>query len=68
MPGITVDTAGWDRQNRSAISGSGPRLWSRILFRQRGHALDDLFLPVPPEIEITEIAGLETVVLRDASR
>ncbi len=54
IPGITVDTAGWERQKRRAISGRLPAV-AEIL-PQRVDVLHHLLLAVAAEIEVAELA------------
>ena len=65
MPGITVDTAGCDKQNVSR-SGKCSRLPDQVA-DHRGNALGNLFLPIAAEVEVAEIAFGKTVSSVDAA-
>ena len=67
MPGITVDTAGCDRQKRMATSGYMARVFQVEIANDGGHAFDHLLLSVAAEIAVPEIALRENRGFRDAS-
>ena len=66
IPGITVDTAGFDRQNRKAISGRVPGHPFKIAFKA-GDVLDDLVFAVATKIGGAKLARFKLRVLRNGS-